>query len=92
MLTESSRIARVPNLLSVVVDGETVMLDPKMHRYIGLDAIASAIWDRLETPVGVGDLCDELATIYDGDAETIKTEALAFLQQLADQDLIQRLN
>ena len=71
--------------------GENVMLLSILTgRYYQLDEISSDIWQRLEHPIRVADLCSELKTAYSGDAQEVEQDIIELLGKLEEEQLIQR--
>ena len=68
---------------------ETVMLDIERGTYFGLQHVGKVIWEQLESPIRVADLCGYLLTQFEVDAGTCKEEVDYFLAQLFDQGLIE---
>jgi hypothetical protein len=67
---------------------ETVMLDVAEGSYFGLKDVGKAIWDQLEQPIAVSDVCERLGMQFDVDAETCRVETVAFLEHLLEHGLI----
>jgi outer membrane protein assembly factor BamB len=88
MLTLQSRICRSPECLAAELEGEIVMMNVENGAYYQLDATGTEIWSRLEQPVEIGQLCAELAQLYDGPPEDIQRDVLAFLSGLAERKLV----
>ena len=89
LITASTRISRRADLLASGLRGETVMLDVQQGRYFGLDDIGSDIWALLESPLSVGELCEQLVATYDVDAEICQRDVLALLEELREAGLLQ---
>jgi len=83
-----SVVVRDAALPATRVDDDLVILNIATGRYIGLDDIGRRIWDMIETPVRVGDICDMLSRHYRGTPEAIAADAMAFLGEMADEALI----
>jgi hypothetical protein len=88
-LTRDSFVTRARELLVAAVDNELVLLDTAQGKYYGIDAIGSEIWNRLEAPARIGDLCVALGTEFEADAETIERDVLCFLERLAGYQLVE---
>ena len=88
-LTLETIVARRSEPLTAPVDGELVMLDPRHSRYFGLDEIGNRIWDLLERPRSVEALCSTLETQFDVAPETCRADVLAFLERLAEAELVE---
>jgi hypothetical protein len=82
-------VVRASEPLAAPVDGELVMLDPRRSRYYGLDAIGNRIWDLLEQPRSVGDLCSQLQGEFDVSAEACRTDVLALLEEMDRENLVE---
>ena len=64
------------------------MMSIDKGKYYGLDAIASQIWELLETPCSIRVICDQLLPQYDVGREQGEQDILAFCQQAQEQDII----
>jgi hypothetical protein len=56
--------------------------------YLGLNSVASDIWDLLKNPVSVEELYSKILSMYNVTEEQCKTEVDAFLKQLSGQQLL----
>ncbi len=74
--------------MAEVVDDELVMADIDAGRYYGLNGVAAAIWQDLEHPIAVDDLCRRLCDRYEVSAERCSTEVLRFLTDMESRNLI----
>ena len=88
-LSPETVIARRAEPLTAPVDDELVMLDPRQSRYFGLDRIGQRIWELLERPQSVGELCAALEGEFDVSTETCRADVLAFLGQLEEAELLE---
>lgn len=84
----NDRVSRLEGFLKASVGDNLVLLDMDQGVYVGLDAIGARIWDRIETPAVVSDICEELARDYAAEAAVIQADVLKFLNQLFDQKMI----
>ncbi len=73
--------------LTAVVDGETVMYIADEGAYFALGDVGSRVWELIERPVSVGDLCDALRSRYDVDAATCRRDVAPFLTELCQAGL-----
>jgi len=87
-LSLTSRVKVANNLISAPVDVEIVILSVERGTYYGLDQIGTEIWQRLESPVRVDVLCEDLAAKYAADRQTIERDVLALLESLLAEGLI----
>lgn len=84
----SSVVVRSREVLTSDIDGEVVMMSIRHGSYSGLDGVGSEIWNMLETPRPVSEICDILMERYDGERERIEEDVLAFLNELAADDSV----
>lgn len=87
-LTVVDYVVRSEQCLSTEVGDETVLMSVENGCYGGLDDIGSDIWRRLEKPVSVAELCDELVAEYAADRAIIEADVLAYLRSLLQQQMI----
>jgi hypothetical protein len=67
---------------------EAVMMSVNAGRYYGLNAVASRIWELLETPKTTIQLCAQICEEFEVDAQTCKAEVLKFVQHLIDNKIV----
>jgi hypothetical protein len=86
--TGEAMIAQSGKAMSAMVDGEAVLIGIETGRYYGLDAVGTAIWNRIEQPCSFDDLCGGLAQEFEGDPAVIVGETRVFLTQLIERELV----
>jgi hypothetical protein len=89
LLSLDSVVGRRPDPLTAPVDGDLAMFDPRQGRYFGVDAVGHRIWDLLERPQSVAELCRALQLEFDVPAETCQSDVLAFLRNLDRAELLE---
>ncbi len=89
MVALDTIVVRSSRILGADVGGETVLMSSEQGNYYALTATSRAIWERLETPVRVSDLCAELAATYQMPLETVEIDTLDFLGYLETQNMIE---
>ena len=67
---------------------EAVMMSINAGRYYGLNAVASRIWELLETPQNVPELCRQILEEFEVDAPTCETEVRRFIGELLDNGIV----
>lgn len=88
MITLSSVVRAMPDMLTADVDGETVMMDAESGHYYNLDPIGSRIWHALAEPTRVDALCEQLAADYEAPVEVIRKDVLTLLETLEERKLL----
>jgi hypothetical protein len=77
-----SVVVRDKEPIATTIDGEVVMLSPRAQTYFGLGAVGSEIWNAIEQPRRVDELCAMLMQEFEIDTETCRREAVSFLTDL----------
>lgn len=72
--------SRNSNNLSSKVNDEVVMLNAKKGQYFTLNAVGSRIWDLLETPQTIDDICNVLISEFEVDQSTCENEVNQFIE------------
>ncbi len=87
-ILDSSVVTRGDGWLSAWVGQEHVMMSADTGTCISLSETGGRIWELIEQPRGVGDLCRELAEEYDADPTVIRGDVVAFLKHLQGEQAI----
>jgi hypothetical protein len=80
-------ITRSPGLLSALVDDEIVILNPDRDNYVGLDAVGRAVWDVIEQPCQVAELCRRLSLDFDATPEQVAADVLPFIAEIVGEGI-----
>jgi hypothetical protein len=75
-------------LANELSERETVMLDVADGTYFGLQDVGKVIWDHLDGPLTLEELCERLVDQFDVDVDTCRRETSAFLESLHAQGLL----
>jgi hypothetical protein len=86
----NSVIGRRDSFLSSRVDtDELVMMDLNEGNYYGLGSVAARIWDLIEQPKRIRDVCEELIAEYQISVEECHEEVLVFVGDLLTRNIVQ---
>ena len=69
-------------------ENETVMLDVTGGSYYGLKSVGKAIWDLIEEPKMVQEVCDRLLEDFEVEADVCRRETLSFMERLDERGLL----
>jgi len=75
-------------LLSTELDGGVVLMSIDRGRYYALDAIASAVWRRLDTEPAAETLIAGVIADFQGDPERIRADVLTLLSRWLSEGLV----
>jgi hypothetical protein len=78
-----SKIVRDTHIVFNEMDGETIMMSIENGEYYGMNSMGSRIWNLLETPKAVSEICDALLIDFDVTMEQCVKDLLPFLNRMA---------
>lgn len=87
-LDGDSTVQQLDAHVSAPMGEELAMMDLESGRYLVLDRIGKVIWERLEAPVKVRDLVDDLQARFEVDRARCEADVLKFLQHLQSKGLL----
>jgi hypothetical protein len=87
-MSDTARIVRRDEPLTALVDGEIVMLAPDQGAYFGLNEVGTRVWELLDRPRSIDEVCAVLRDEFQVDAETCQSEVVALLEQLREAELV----
>src|SRR5438046_9055745 len=88
MLTQHSIVAVAGEQISSDLAGEAVILNLRDGVYYGLDDVGARIWNLIQEPESVDQICDHIFEEYDVGAGQCERDVLALLDELAGAGLI----
>lgn len=80
-------VVRDSEPIFTTIDSEVVMLSPRAQAYFGLGTVGSEIWNAIEKPRRVDELCATLQQEFEVDPDTCRREVLDFLNDLVERGL-----
>src|SRR5664280_1577629 len=88
-ITLDARVVRSSEPVSAATGDALMMFSVEKGSYFGLNDIAAAIWQRIQSPVTVAALCADLQRVFDVPPQRCEAEVLGFLQKLEAKGLLQ---
>jgi hypothetical protein len=76
-------VRRSGEWLSAMVGDELVMMNVQNGNYVTVTRVGSRIWELLERPRSVDDLCKNLVRDYDVTPEACRADVQVFLHEMA---------
>lgn len=84
-----TKLFRNPDILHAAVGKEeAVMMSIEAGRYFGVNAVGARIWELLETPQSVEQLCARLCAEFEVDAQTCEAGVVEFTRNLIDNGIV----
>jgi len=87
-LSSTSIVKRSDGFIHAEVDHEVVALNIDRGTCYGLNLVGSRIWNIIENPVAIDDICSRLIAEYDVDEATCERQVLDLLEELRSEGLI----
>jgi len=88
-ISERSTIVAAKDQLSCDLGGEVAILNTKKGVYYGLDPIGARIWNLIQQPRSVNELCEAILQEYDVEPERCESDLLVLLQKLQSEGLVE---
>ena len=82
-------VSTVKHQVSCDLSGEIVILNLENGVYYGLNAVGARIWQMLEEPRSVKEICSSLLAEYDIDPHVCETQLFELLHDLASNGLVE---
>ena len=87
-MKRDTTIVRTNKALVSSIEDELVMFDVNAGQYYGLNNVATAVWNHLETKKTVDELARNLTSEFDISVDDCRNELLEFLPELEEKGLI----
>ena len=89
MISETSKVAVSKSQISTDLGGEAVILTLDSGRYFSLNDVGSRVWDLIQEPMSVSDICDAILEEYEVDPTRCMRDIFAILESLASEGLVE---
>ena len=87
----TTKYTRNSKTISGRLHEELVMMDLDQGKYFSLNPVATRIWDLLEKPITVAELCGKLTEEYEVEPEQCRKEVGEHLDEMINLKLIFKL-
>jgi hypothetical protein len=88
-IVPETKIVRSETLLSNHLGKDVVMMDIEKGAYYGMEKVAARIWEMVENPVTVGNICENLTNEYEVSPEKCLADLTPFLDDLLSREIIE---
>ena len=78
----SDQIIKRANIHGSKIGDELVFFNHETGKYYGTGPVGAEIWEILETPTSLGQICDRLLEKFDVDRETCETHVSEFISDM----------
>jgi hypothetical protein len=84
----SSVVQRVPHVRFEVFDDEMLAIDGESGYCYSLNEVAGRVWQLIETPTDLREVCRQLSPQYAVDSATFQQDVIELVQQLKEYGLL----
>jgi hypothetical protein len=88
-LTPQSRLVLSKDQVSCDLAGEAAIVNLKNGVYYGLDPVGARVWNLMREPVTLAHHLESLLRLYQVDRATLESDVRHFVNQLAEQGLVE---
>jgi Coenzyme PQQ synthesis protein D (PqqD) len=89
LISQNSIVIVSQDQVSSDLAGESVILNLKDGTYYGLNELGSVIWEFIQEPKTVADICDSILQEYEVDADTCNNSVQTLLNDLVNAQLVE---
>ena len=87
-ITPDTKLSIPPQVMSRLVDDETVLLDLASGMYFGLDGVGKRIWESISEGASLAEAAAVIAAEYEVDESQALADILKFTGDLVDRGLL----
>lgn len=87
-LTMDSLVRRADGVVAAPIRDELVLMSVEQGQYYGTSGPGAWLWEQIEHPRRISDLCEDLRRRYEVDAATCRRDVLRFLEDLQQQGMV----
>lgn len=88
-LTNATKLQRA-SLPGSKINDEMVFFNSENGKYYGTGAVGTEIWDCLEQPKSIHEICDHLLSKFDVDRETCEAQVREFVGELLQGGIVSK--
>jgi len=88
LITLKDIVCKPESIISTDLDEGIVMMDIEKGQYYSLNTVGSSIWKRIEDPIVVADICDQLMTEFEVSKQQCQEEVLTYLARLLELGIV----
>lgn len=88
MISKQSIVVVAPDQVSSELVDESVILNLKTGMYYGLNEVGASVWQLLQQPKTVADICDAIEQEYDVDTTQCEADVLTLLKDMIEAQLV----
>ena len=83
-----TKFQRTPDTLFALIDQDVVALHVERGTCFGMEKVSADVWDMLEHPVGIDELCSRLMDRYSVGADQCRSEVEQLIGQMVEEGIV----
>lgn len=87
-ITEQTSVIKGDEVVSSIMDNETIMMSIENGEYYGINPVGSQIWEQIKTPRKVADICKIMCREFNVEPEQCRRDVVNFLNQMVEKGII----
>ncbi len=76
------KYVRNQNTIASKLDDELVMTDLELDKHFSMNPVASRIWEIIETPKSIDEICDKIMEEFEIDQSICENDVNCFIKEL----------
>src|SRR3954469_6712741 len=89
MLDPSTVVKKTADQVSCTLNDEIAILNTDLALYFGMKGVAAHIWERLQEPRSIAEICDGVMMQFDVASEVCRADVSRFVMSLRDAGLVE---
>jgi hypothetical protein len=88
VISKESIVVVAPDQVSSELVDESVILNLKTGMYYGLNEVGASVWQLLQQPKTVADICNAIGQDYEVETTQCEADVFALLQDMIEAQLV----
>ena len=85
----ASVVVKKQSLVCTEIDDALVFLDVNSGKYFSVEGVGKSIWEKVQEPASVQEICDSLVAEYDVSFEDCRDSVTGFVDQLLEKGILE---
>ena len=86
-----TKFQRTPETLFALIDQDVVALHVERGKCFGMEKVSADVWDMLEHPASIDELCGRLMGHYAVEVEQCRSEVTQLVDQMVEEGLVKAI-
>ena len=85
----NTKIMSSEGLVHTELEDEVVVMHVVDGKYYALNAVGSAVWRKISSPICISDVCDAIEQEFEVERDICRRDVLALVEELYGVDLVE---